>query len=269
MNGLDTAGCWRGIVSHKNTLGRLMVMSIALCSVSTGSGLRRLTLFVLSASLLLLSRSAGSILSVIVLLMCWPAVWLLRKPIKVLLTGGILLASVLGSVTVYTYAHAGEIAFALLDRLGKSTTLSGRGPLWFLCLKYISDRPWFGYGYSAFWLGADGQYSSQIWKILRWEVPHAHNGFLELCLDIGIIGLILFLCVYFAALAQSIKALRRARSQESMWTLMFLVFLFAANLSENTLLFGKQYFLDYIRQCYLLLLSFVRYRCCAIESALP
>jgi exopolysaccharide production protein ExoQ len=242
MTGIDTAGAWRGIVGHKNMLGRLMTIFIALNIISSEFRKWKFLALPISALLLILSQSGTAILCLGVLLICMPGFWLLRQSRKVLMIGGSFFSVAMIVLITYGYFHAAEIGFAILERLGKTSTLSGRGPLWFLCLKYISQRPWLGYGYNAFWLGADGQYSSQIWKILHWEVPHAHNGFLELCLDVGVIGLALFLCVFVGALVQTIKAIKHARSQEAVWTILFLIFVFVGNISESGLLSGNNAF---------------------------
>lgn len=242
MSGIDTFGCWRGIVGHKNMLGRLMAVCIVLCFISSDSRKWKLVILPVSALLLILSQSATAILSVAIVLICLPAIWLLRQPTKTLVIGGFFFSLAMIVLISYGYLHAGQIAFAIFDKLGKNSTLTGRGPLWLLCLGYISQRPWFGYGYDAFWLGADGQYSSQIWKILGWEVPHAHNGLIQICLDVGVIGLALFMLLYVTTLIRSLKRVRHARTQESMWSLVFLIFIFIANLSEGGLLSGNNTF---------------------------
>ncbi len=46
------------------------------------------------------------------------------------------------------------------------------------------QRPWFGYGYDAFWRGMQGP-SFQIAAAVHFVVAHAHNGFLEIALELG------------------------------------------------------------------------------------
>ena len=36
-------------------------------------------------------------------------------------------------------------------------TLTGRTELWATVIEMIREHPWFGYGYSGFWLGWDGE----------------------------------------------------------------------------------------------------------------
>ena len=57
----------------------------------------------------------------------------------------------------------------------------------------ILKHPWLGYGYQAFWRGVDGP--SVDVHLSGWIPPHAHNGFLDLALDLGIAGPLLFVCL--------------------------------------------------------------------------
>ena len=84
----------------------------------------------------------------------------------------------------------GELA-SLLER---DTTLTGRTDLWELLLELVWDRPWLGYGFRAFWNGDKGKY---VHLVMRWFPMHAHNGFLNVLVDFGSIGLLL-LVVHFA-----------------------------------------------------------------------
>jgi O-antigen ligase len=76
--------------------------------------------------------------------------------------------------------------------LGRATedvmTFTGRIPLWEVCLKYIGDRPLFGYGFEAFWIP---KHIDMVSYDVGWGVPSAHSAILELLLTLGIVGLIL------------------------------------------------------------------------------
>jgi exopolysaccharide production protein ExoQ len=96
-------------------------------------------------------------------------------------------------------------------------------------------HPWIGYGYSAFWLGADGQ-STVMWHLMGWHPSHSHNGFLQLWLDLGLIGLAIFLIGFCVVTVRAIGLSRRSHSVESFWPLMFLAFLFLYNFTESSFL---------------------------------
>jgi O-antigen ligase len=74
----------------------------------------------------------------------------------------------------------------LLGRAEQSDTLSGRAFIWPLVSYYISFRPWLGYGYEAFWTPA---HIDTISDELQWGLREAHNGYLEVLLSTGIVGL--------------------------------------------------------------------------------
>ncbi|MGC1298596.1 MAG: hypothetical protein WA869_26515, partial [Alloacidobacterium sp.] len=72
--------------------------------------------------------------------------------------------------------------------------------------------------------------------ILRWPVPHSHNGFLDLTEELGVVGLGLFL----VGLVVSARCgLYWARSQQAvigLWPLAYLAFMVVFNLSEGSIL---------------------------------
>lgn len=120
--------------------------------------------------------------------------------------------------------------------VGRDSTMSGRLEIWSAVLPKIMAHPWLGYGYGSFWLGMEGQASADLWSILHWQVPHSHNGFLDLAEELGVVGV----SVFFAGFILSVKrGLTWARSQHAMiglWPLAYLSFMFLFNLSEGSIL---------------------------------
>ena len=131
-------------------------------------------------------------------------------------------------------------------------TLSGRTDIWEFALIEIAHRPWLGAGYGAFWdVGLDvdpvlrappGTFLSQV-KI--GYLNQAHNGYLEVMLHVGIIGLVLAL----AAVAQSVYqalylCLDRTTSGAAhalhLFCFLVLVFYLGNNLMEATLFLRGQ-----------------------------
>ena len=72
--------------------------------------------------------------------------------------------------------------------LGRDSSLTGRMDLWSLVVEAIGRRPWLGYGYQAFWVTPGGP-ADGIRMRLPFTVPHAHDGFLDVWLEIGAVGL--------------------------------------------------------------------------------
>ena len=76
----------------------------------------------------------------------------------------------------------------LVEAVGRDSTLTGRLDIWKMVLP-LTVNPLFGAGYESFWLGPR---LDKIWSNSWGERPNqAHNGYLELYLDLGWVGLAL------------------------------------------------------------------------------
>jgi len=78
--------------------------------------------------------------------------------------------------------------------------------------------------------------SGFISLLLRWEVPHAHNGLLELALDTGLIGVAIFLASFLLTLRQASRVQKAGTQAAAMWPLIGLTFIAITNLTESSLL---------------------------------
>ena len=76
----------------------------------------------------------------------------------------------------------------LVEGTGRDATLTGRTDLWASVLK-IRDNDLVGAGYEAFWLG---DRLKALWSEYYFRPNQAHNGYLEMFLNLGWIGLCLF-----------------------------------------------------------------------------
>lgn len=94
----------------------------------------------------------------------------------------------------------------LLADMGKDTTLTGRTYVWSILLDLIQDsHSAFGYGYSMFWNHTPER---SYWYLaeVRYGLGRytgAHNLAIELCLNVGLFGMISFFVLVFAGLIGS------------------------------------------------------------------
>jgi exopolysaccharide production protein ExoQ len=89
-----------------------------------------------------------------------------------------------------------NLSESVITSVGRNTTLTGRTEIWQAALALTVD-PWVGAGYESFWLG-DRLYT--MWdKFPIFHPNQAHNGYLEIYLNLGWIGLGLWMCVLAAA----------------------------------------------------------------------
>lgn len=76
---------------------------------------------------------------------------------------------------------------AVLHSLGRNATLTGRTDIWRAVLA-LHTNPLIGTGYESFWLGDRLQF---VWDATDKGILQAHNGYLEIYINLGWIGVIL------------------------------------------------------------------------------
>jgi O-antigen ligase len=126
----------------------------------------------------------------------------------------------------------------LFALLGKDMTLTGRTEIWDAVMGSIAKRPLLGYGYQAFWLGFKGE-SYRIILTVTWALGQAQNGFLDVTLEIGVIGLAIVLLIFGFAFRDGLSCLLRSRDEGIMrsveWYLIIVILTLIYNLDESFL----------------------------------
>jgi exopolysaccharide production protein ExoQ len=92
-----------------------------------------------------------------------------------------------------------------LDTMGRDATLTGRTAVWDLVLS-LSGNPLCGSGFESFWLGPR---LAKIWSVYWWHPNEAHNGYLEVYLNLGWIGLVLLAILIVKGYANVLDTFRR------------------------------------------------------------
>jgi O-antigen ligase len=118
--------------------------------------------------------------------------------------------------------------------IGEDTTLTGRDAVWTESTAAYRERPWFGYGYGIFW--QETERADEIQRKLWWDVPTAHNGGLDVLLDVGVVGLVLALAVIARLVAQGLSDLRARREAGALLRLPLAALLVISNLVETNFL---------------------------------
>ena len=230
---------WTGIYGHKNIFGKLMALSTVIFFIFTKDCRKKWIGwggFILSFVLVLLSRSLTSLVALIVILGLMPLYRSLRwrdiRAKAVVICAGALVVS----VTIVVLATNPDPFFNALGRDPGQNTLVSRMHLWGDLLHKVEQRPLLGYGLGAFWLGWEGE-SADIWsKQDGWTPPHAHNGYLDIWLDLGLIGLGIMLCHLVLNFRRGIGLMRSVGPTGGLWALAYLTFLLLTSLTEDTLI---------------------------------
>jgi O-antigen ligase len=198
---------YNGVALHKNTLGQLCLLSGIYFFWSYlyerkewATASRRLFLFFFMATtawLLFMADSATSqgALGVALILLV-----LSRLPVISVKPGRLLAVTVVlafGFIGLQLFA---DITSAVVSGLGRDPSLTTRVPMW----AELSRAPInvaIGSGYETFWLTSFGLEMQD-----QWGVSQAHNGYLELYLNLGLVGLVLTLAAMLAGLARTCRS---------------------------------------------------------------
>ena len=123
----------------------------------------------------------------------------------------------------------------VLNALGRNATLSGRTEIWNLVLQSIGKRPLLGYGFYAFWLGLKGE-SARLIVGTNWVFGYAHNGILEIWLQLGAVGVGLFFITLFQAVRNAWTCLRAGCPPGFQWYIGIIALTMLYNVDESTVL---------------------------------
>ncbi len=123
---------------------------------------------------------------------------LLRKP-------ALLHLMVAAMLSVSFFALFLDADGGLLKALGRNTTLTGRTALWDLVLGTANNRV-VGTGYESFWLGPRIEH---IWSVYWWHPNEAHNGYIEVLVNLGWIGVGLLVLLLAAGYRNVMATVRR------------------------------------------------------------
>jgi exopolysaccharide production protein ExoQ len=234
------AGAWRGIYNHKNVLGKMMVLSSLIFLLQTNMNFRRKLTWVglsLSIILLLLAKSSAAIVSFSVMVVVFMVVKTFRWRYE-LMVPALLAVLTSGAGILIVLTNYVDVLFKLI---GKDPTLTGRTDFWVLLLDNVWKHFWWGCGYGAFWQESNSD-AALIRYAVGWSVPNAHNGFLDLWLDLGTIGVLTFFISLLGTIVWTCILLRRTKKTIYIWPLLFISNLALANLTESTLMVRNDIF---------------------------
>lgn len=110
---------------------------------------------------------------------------------------------------------------------GKDPTLTGRTEIWTLVLAQNINDLITGVGFQSFWIP---EKLSKIILFQYWMPNQSHNGYVDIVLEIGIIGLVLFIFVLYSFFSNA-----KLCSNNLLWIILALYVLFL-NFSESTLI---------------------------------
>jgi exopolysaccharide production protein ExoQ len=229
---------WKGIFMDRTSAAKCLVF---LLSPAIVFGYRRLNLLrmvyiLMVISLIVMAHSATAVVVLSVYIAFMAMLYVshrLEWRTTLVLAGFLCVAVVLLALLVIPFAS--DIA-ALL---GRDLTLTGRTEIWSAVLQSIGKRPLLGYGYYAYWLGLTGESANAILRT-HWVFGYAHNGMLEILLQLGFVGLAVFLMTLTAAMKNAWLCLRHGGSIGLDWYIGLIVLTILYNVDEATVVWPNE-----------------------------
>jgi exopolysaccharide production protein ExoQ len=232
----EFAGDYRGVFPQKNPLGQAMAMGTIAClhgiMTSKRGRLFRIIMIATFTLVTLRAASATSLLTMALFIVLGSALNAAKKRgsvADIVLKGALIIAPPIMLIFFFNQS-------VLLEMMGKDATLTGRTDIWEYVIPDIYQRPVLGWGYAAFW-SVGNPAAVKISETLRWWVPQAHNGVLEILLSIGFVGLILYVIMLGRTWLLSVRCLPTPNRQIGATCLLTCVGVIVIGVSENVLLY--------------------------------
>jgi len=242
--GINSEGQWRGIFVHKQYLARMMTI---------GAGLFVLTAFYerkhrwialsgagLAVALILLSQSKSALILLLFSLSVVPLSKVIKQDYKLQVFFYIVVLLIASVVAILILSNIETI---VVDTLGKDMDFNGRVPIWNLSIEAGLKRPWLGYGYAGFWTSDEALYIlHNTWASVAAKEEarfHAHNGFIDLFLELGVVGVSIFILHLFGVFLRLFFLIPLIPTIESFWLLISTTLFVLYNLSEAKTFVGN------------------------------
>ena len=230
---------WTGVTGQKNELGRLCALSVFFLLWTLFQNFREhqligrryhvwadVCVLVIALYLLFGSNSSTSLATLIagvasLLGMFWYRKFGLKIP-RAGLSALVIVLIVFGASTPFV---GGANVGTFSATFGRDNTLTGRTEVWKSVLPAMEQQALGGYGYSSFWTDARRQ---------LYEIPTAHNGYLDVLLELGAIGLAFFSFWLWSCAGQLHRALKENYEWAS-FAIWLLVMTLIYNITESAL----------------------------------
>lgn len=218
-------GSWQGVFGHKNDFGRIMLLGAIVFWVVPSSSLAArnwawVGIF-LSLLMVVFSQSRTAWLITTFVLISIPFLLYVQRSnstievqIRLLLIG-----LSFGCLGILAIEYLNEI----LILLQRDTTLTGRTEIWAKSIEVGLNRFWFGHGYRSFWTG------------LFFRYGHGHNSFLDIWLELGLVGISLFTVILAIFLARAVRHLIKIKNVFGLWYILLSIYIILFSLTSQVI----------------------------------
>lgn len=233
--GIDSfqENAWRGVFSHKNNCS---VISVCFLVVGMNYRARHLIGLVLRGAVIALAllfivmsgSRTGWLTAVFAVALIFGLRLIQRMPSRDRLVLLMALSIPMGIVILLLASHFD----AFMGFMGKDATMSQRTIIWTTVLLPIAKHPLFGYGYSAFWQGMAGESANTI-LVTGWAENQAQSGYLDMLLQLGLVGFLPLIWILGRGLIQAARALNPLNTAPVQMATVLLLVLIVVNVGET------------------------------------
>ncbi|MEQ9671204.1 O-antigen ligase family protein [Coleofasciculus sp. G2-EDA-02] len=234
----EAGGGWSGVLSHKNPFSFAMALSTILLYIQSVRLPQYKIIFgflsALGAFCVFIKANSG--MGKVVLIVLFTLLGFLRfikrlPPRVAFACMGLFLA--IGISLVILITHNAE--YLIVEKLGKDMTLTGRTLFWPIIVNIINRQPLLGYGYDGFWQPWRGEDDPASPIVLpNGFVPqHSHNGYLDIGLESGWLGLSLFIITLMINVYYGVLHLTQSKDPAAVMPLVIFTWIVLINVTEN------------------------------------
>lgn len=250
MNYHSIQGAWKGVFWHKNHMGIFAAFSVFLCLTEAvlawqarrKGGLLAWASLCFTSFIFVVKSDSAAGLMISMAMFGLSALGLLWLRFKEKLTNRhyLAIAGLFAVAVILTFINLDGV-FGLFNR---NTTLTGRVPMWnYVFSAYFSERPYWGYGFNAFWYIASHRIDIQRVAGYPDQIIIADNGFIDILINTGVFGFLLFMIFYFYLWREAILSTINSRSILGITPLMIMGFILLANISWSMIFENESYFM--------------------------
>lgn len=249
MNYHIIQGAWRGLYWHKNHMGFIsgFIALVFFMMFLTSYFLKKKiawvwgSIYLFSLFFVFQTDSVGAYFSLISVhgMVFLILIWLrLKTQIKshhyiifitmILFVAGLILSNL-------------EYVLGLFNR---EISMTGRTLMWWhLFNNYLAAKPLGGYGFNAFWHIENHRVTMQLAAEYPDPIVIADNGFIDILINTGFIGLSLFLLLYLGIWWRSLLFAWKAATITDCFPLIFMFYMLVANISWSLMYENESFFM--------------------------
>ena len=123
-----------------------------------------------------------------------------------------------------------SIASKVVGAFGRDISFTGRTQLWADLLEVTAEKPLLGQGFQSYWVH---EFGHPLWEKHTWLPIDGHNGYLDVFIAMGAVGLLLLLLLIFNSYRKISKEFL-SRYEYALLRMTILLALLLHNLNETS-----------------------------------